>query len=78
MADSTDRRKCRIRRDADRAQRHAQRKASWTYGPEPPDDDGGAGVREPRRPAPPMPAGAVAVAEPVPVSLDLTAPLTNR
>ena len=71
MADDTDRRKRKIRREADRAQRRAKPGSRWTYGsypPEPPNDiDGGAGVREPRRPAPTMPAAALTVDEPEPV-----------
>ena len=41
--------------------------------PPPPwdDPDGGAGVREPRRPRPSMPAGALALDEPRPTYLDL-------
>ena len=35
-------------------------------------DDGGAGVREPRRPWPTMPAAALELDEPRPLYLDLT------
>lgn len=51
----------------------------WAYAPpvedfpvDPDDLDGGAGVREPRRPAPPAPTGALAMEEPTEQHLDLT------
>jgi hypothetical protein len=43
------------------------REFRWDYG----DDDGGAGVREPRRPFPTHPAGAIALDPPSPQYLEL-------
>jgi hypothetical protein len=43
----------------------------WPWGDDHP-DDGGAGVREPRRPWPTMPAEALELDEPRPLYLDLT------
>ena len=59
------------------AARNPTRPGRRTIGPDdfppdwPDDRDGGAGVREPRRPVPTMPAGAIALEPPAPMYLDL-------
>jgi hypothetical protein len=44
----------------------------WPRWPDEDDPEGGAGVREPRRPWPTMPAAALELDEPEPEYLDLT------
>lgn len=78
MAETT---RTRVRRRLRRRGRDARGPAvasplTWSRGPdeppgEPEDLDGGAGVREPRRPYPTAPAGALALDEPRDERLDL-------
>ena len=68
MVEITKRRKRRIAKNDERLRRKALPR--WT--PPPPEDlVGGAGVREPRRPRPGLPADAVQLPEPESQYLDL-------
>lgn len=82
MAETLRTRARRLTRDLRRSGRTPRPTGSpppWAYGspdeefPGDPDDlEGGAGVREPRRPPPAAPVGAMALEEPTSEHLDLT------